>query len=280
MIYPERKTYELKIQGFAKWLQPFTPGVDAIQSYLAFKYLKDQSFNDKLAAEDGPEMTAARFITNCKGKFRFNNCDVWFDNFRYGRSYYRSAKTAPNVTDVDLSSCFLLYDGLEHLMYLSNLKYLSLRDSISVNDWFLDRLTSPAFRSLEHLDLSGCKLVNSRGIESLARLKNLRYLSLHNMGHIKHLPFLCLLLEDAVPAISISGVDYMVPPALNQLVLAPEDHSDHSGHPDTGAPGAAPHQHEHLALLDGAAVSHMDDRGESGVGGERRSDTVSVSCQS
>lgn len=52
---------------------------------------------------------------------------------------------------------------------LSKLRYLSLKNCESINDWCLDRFHMFS-DNLEFLDLSGCSNISERGIASLHKL--------------------------------------------------------------------------------------------------------------
>jgi len=159
----------------------------------------------------GFDLAAAHFLIARGGRVRLKGSRDWL-TLQEGvvplPGYYTHGY---RVEGLDASGTEIVYEGLENFIKLHHLRSLLLRDCPFVDDWCLDRVCGE-FRSLQHLDLSGCRRVSARGIEALSHLKNLRTLTLERMEHIQLLPYIGLMLEDAIPGLEIRGVNLLQPP--------------------------------------------------------------------
>lgn len=147
----------------------------------------------------GTDLATAHFIICRDGRVKFKGNTYWTKKDEKG-SY-----NLPNQYDsrfileaVDAQNTDLYYEGLSNLCGLKKLKWLSLKDCKNIDDWGLDKI-SAEFPALEHLDISGCKKITERGLESLYRMTNLKKLIVTN--HYKSVAFelTCLMLEDCMP---------------------------------------------------------------------------------
>ncbi|CAL1679255.1 unnamed protein product [Lasius platythorax] len=147
----------------------------------------------------GADLATAHFVVCRDGRVKFKGNTYWTEKDEKG-SY-----DLPNKYDsryileaVDASNVDLYYEGLSNLCGLRKLKWLSLKNCKNIDDWGLDKI-SAEFPELEHLDISGCKRITERGLESLYRMDSLKTLIVTN--HYKSVAFelTCLMLEDCMP---------------------------------------------------------------------------------
>lgn len=73
------------------------------------------------------------------------------------------------------------YEGLQNLTNLNFLKWLCLKNNKHIDVWCLDRIAGQNGKSLEYLDISGCKLCVG-SIYALARMSALKYLIITDPG--------------------------------------------------------------------------------------------------
>ncbi|XP_011254274.1 distal membrane-arm assembly complex protein 2 [Camponotus floridanus] len=185
----ERKETDFSFINFSKWLE------HKIVTY----HKHNQRFIPERHEVLGTDLAAAHFIVFRGGRVKFKGNTYWVKKDEKG-SY-----DLPNIYDhhyileaVDASKVNLYYEGLSNLCGLNKLKWLSLKDSENIDDWGLDKI-SAEFPELEYLDISGCKNITERGLESLYRMINLKTLIVTN--HYKSVAFelTCFMLEDCMP---------------------------------------------------------------------------------
>ena len=171
------------------------------------KLIRGQKFVKERLLALGPDLAAATFLTSRNCRVKFKGKKTWF-----GLTHASLLPTVWvkdwHVEAIDASCSDLIYEGIQNLRNLTFLKSLDLSNCPHIDSWCLDRLTGEFQDSLEELDLSGCKLVDWNALECLWRLRNLRVLTLKDMGHIKDLKLLCLMLLEEFPQLEIRGVDY------------------------------------------------------------------------
>lgn len=85
---------------------------------------------------------------------------------------------------------------------------LRLANCEYIDDWALSRVGAVCGSTLEFLDLSGCKNITHKGLAALRTAKNLKYLRLEGLGHVKKLSKTVLMLEELLPQLTVSGVDF------------------------------------------------------------------------
>jgi len=161
----------------------------------------------------GPDLAAASFLLGRNCRVRFKDKEAWFA--------YQQSDTIPvtweddwYIESIDASCSNLIYEGIQNLRNLIFLKSFNISYSPHIDNWCLDRITGEFQDSLQELDLSGCKLINISGLESLWRLRKLKVLTLKDMDHIPDLNLLCLMLVEEFPDLEIRGVDYENPKLL------------------------------------------------------------------
>ncbi|XP_071534717.1 uncharacterized protein [Panulirus ornatus] len=173
---PFRKGYTLSL------VHALQKGIDIRPSaivnwYRNFKHrvnLVDQSYRKERVATLGFDLAAAHFLVYRGGKVRFRNAQEWCQKDEDGE-----------------------YDLLRH--YTPDV-FVEALDASEVN---------LLYEGLENM----CN-VTGHGIAALARLRELKSLNLSGLEQIKDIELLCLLLEDVLPDIQITGIEYMNPKML------------------------------------------------------------------
>lgn len=98
------------------------------------------------------------------------------------------------------------YEGLENLSGLNFLKWLNLKNNKHVDVWCLDRIAGQNGKTLQYLDISGCKL--SVGcVFALARMPALRLLTITDPGDDVHLQAALSMLEQEKPNLFVKAID-------------------------------------------------------------------------
>ncbi|XP_037085908.1 distal membrane-arm assembly complex protein 2-like [Pollicipes pollicipes] len=196
----------------------------------------DQRFLEDRHQILGFDLAAAHFVVARGGCVRFKGDEKWVKRLEDESIPLPGQYTyGMFVEELDASGTEILYEGLENFIRLSKLRALYLRDCPYVDDWCVDRVCGEFRQQLQHLDLSGCRRVSERGLEGVAQLKNLKSLTLERMDHIRLLPYMGLLLEDAIPGLVIHGVDVMQTPPDDFQSLSSSRSDDQSQPPSLTA---------------------------------------------
>lgn len=101
---------------------------------------------------------------------------------------------------------------------MESLKWLSVESCPHIDDWCLDRIAGEYGHSLEYLNIRDCPKVTEKGIASLSKLKKLKTLVLGGHPKAQHLELVCLMLEDALPNLTVKGIIY-----CDESFLKPQD---------------------------------------------------------
>lgn len=146
----------------------------------------------------GNNIYAAQFIIKWGGQVKFRNSD-WIPHVK-DTPVRLPITNSPKyvITAINADNTHLTYKGLENILCLGSLKWLSLKNCPYIDDWCIDRI-SGNFPSLEYLDISDCKSVTERALEALYKSESLKTLIITN--HYKSAAFelSCLMLEDCLP---------------------------------------------------------------------------------
>lgn len=174
--------------------------------------IEQQKFVEERHNILGSDLAAAHFIVYRGGKVKFHNSNKWIEMNadketypdlppRFVRNLY--------LHSIDASNTNIRYEGLINFTNLTRLKWLSFRNCEHVNDWFVDRISGEYSNTLEYLDISGCKNVTENCLTCIYRMQNLKTLIINNNCNTRSFEYMCLLLEDSMPDLSIEGVEYM-----------------------------------------------------------------------
>lgn len=205
LVHALQKGIDIRPSAIVNWYRNFKHRVNLV----------DQSYRKERVATLGFDLAAAHFLVYRGGKVRFKNAQEWCQKDEDGE-YDLLRHYTPDVfvEALDASEVNLLYEGLENMCNLRHLKWLSVANCPNVDDWFIDRICCQYSDTLQHLDISNCTRVTGHGIAALARLRELKSLNLSGLEQIKDIELLCLLLEDVLPDIQITGIEYMNPKML------------------------------------------------------------------
>ncbi|CAC5419561.1 Distal membrane-arm assembly complex protein 2 [Mytilus coruscus] len=161
--------------------------------------------HDKL----GPELAAAHFIVGRGGAVKLLDRNRWIRRDHTG-SYTLPRWMMDNmfVEGIDASYTDLLYEGLENLEGLSELKFLNLSNCKYIDDFCLSKLQMFG-DTLEVLDVSGCERVTENGIACVHHLPNLKVLNIADTPNVKQKEILTIYIEELLPQCIIRGVDHV-----------------------------------------------------------------------
>ncbi|XP_013186211.1 uncharacterized protein LOC106131606 [Amyelois transitella] len=101
------------------------------------------------------------------------------------------------------------FEGIENLLGLNFLKWLSLKNNRHVDVWCLDRLSGQNGKTLEYLDISGCNLCVGC-IVAISRMNALKYLVLTDPGPNIKLQAAISQLEEEKPHLLIKAVNPII----------------------------------------------------------------------
>lgn len=142
----------------------FTP--ESGRQWLARKHTRDlvklQKLNPARLREIGAELCTADIVFGLGGRVKFYGVDRWYNALDAGLMPSRFSEQI-SLEAVDLSNTEITYDGLENFVGLKSLRWLSLQNCQRVTDFCMPRLFT-VHRTLEFLDLSGCKMITDRGL--------------------------------------------------------------------------------------------------------------------
>ncbi|CAK5060713.1 unnamed protein product [Meloidogyne enterolobii] len=188
------------------------------RDYRHFQRLQfDQRFLPERLLFLGPDLAAAHFIVHRNGSVKFMEDPNWYKREGKLRRYALPGKKVDGmyVEAIDASGTELMFEGFDNLYDLEFLRLLSLKNCRYVDDWVLSRIGGMFSNSLEMLDLSNCKRISAKGLVGLRSLTKLRFLRLDGLENIEGIEKSALMLEDAIPDLVITGLDY--DKALSQL---------------------------------------------------------------
>ena len=179
--------------------------------YKHFQFLQfDQRFLPERLMFLGPDLAAAHFIVHRNGTVKFVGDPRWHKREGKLGKYKLPGKKADGLylEAIDASRTELMFEGFDNLYDLEFLRLLSLRECRWVDDWVLSRIGGMFADSLEMLDLSHCRRISAKGLLGLRYMHKLRFLRLDGLEKVEDLAKSALLLEEAIPNLVITGLDY------------------------------------------------------------------------
>jgi len=210
-------TYDLQSRHWMLRYLDWSP--QNIMRYKRYQRMISRQYDQRFVAERhlflGSDLAAAHFLLHRGGAVKFVGDDKWHKRDE-NDDYFLPGSRVPGmyVEGVDASNTEIMFEGLDNLIDLHKLRFLSLADCKYINDWCMGKM--PQFeRSLEFLDLSNCSNVTAKGLSGLACLKKLKYLRLEGFDRAKDVAKVVLQLEEAIPGLEVVGVEYDA--ALEQL---------------------------------------------------------------
>lgn len=135
--------------------------------------------------------------------FRFTRSPEWVKRNKYNEY------DVPRLYDpkylIDAIKCDgmeLVYEGLENVRRLNHLKYLSMRDVKTFDDWCMDRLCGNQFPALEILDVTGTN-ITANALFAVPKLRSLKALVLDTDDRSIEFQLTCALLQEVMPDLKI-----------------------------------------------------------------------------
>lgn len=157
----------------------------------------------------GNDLAVGHFLVYRGGSVKYLNQKSWIKSKLSNNENYNEDNDLPKKYDpewkleaIRCDNMKLYYEGLENIRNLQNLKFWSLVNCKTIDDWCLDRISGGQNPKLEVLDLTGTN-ITYRGLNALYRLESLKVLVLDDPKVSKELELTCALLEDALPKLKI-----------------------------------------------------------------------------
>ncbi|KAJ0172170.1 hypothetical protein K1T71_012143 [Dendrolimus kikuchii] len=177
-----------------------------IQEIVNQKYLPER------VAMLGSNLAAMHFFTYRQAYVRLKDSSEWLGgditklNFpdHYEDGYFVEAVDCTNFHHNGIR-----YEGLQNLMNLNFLKWLSLKNNKHIDVWCMDRIAGQNGKSLEYLDISGCKLCVG-SIFAIARMSALKYLIITDPGDDMNVQTALSMLEQERPNLLIKAEDRII----------------------------------------------------------------------
>ena len=152
----------------------------------------------------GNDLAAAHFIVYRDGRIRFEGQTNWIakdKNANYDLPELFDG--AYRLQDIDCSNMEIYFEGLLNLTGLKHLKTISFRNCKTIDDWSMNRISSIFVHHLQAIDLRGCTNVTYRGLGTLFKCRDLRYVSITNREESDEFQLVCLILEELNPYLEI-----------------------------------------------------------------------------
>lgn len=109
-----------------------------------------------------------------------------------------------HVKEVDATEATIMKVGFEHFKGCSNIDTLILHKCLYLEEESLEGVVH-LVHSLQTLHISACHNVTSKGLMVLGQLRNLRNLSISDMGNIRDLPAIRSKLQEMLPQCTVTG---------------------------------------------------------------------------
>lgn len=135
--------------------------------------------------------------------YRFTRSKEWIkknedDEYNLPRVY----ESGYLIDAIKCDNMYLLYEGLENIRRLNQLKYFSIRNVKHFDDWGMDRLCGNEFDAIEILDVSGCP-ITANGLYAIPKLRSLKAIVLDLKDRSTEFQLACSLLEEVMPQLRI-----------------------------------------------------------------------------
>lgn len=140
--------------------------------------------------------------------FRFEGQEKWFKMNKRNKCDDLPKVNTPGfyVSEIDCSNMNIYYEGLENMVRLKKLTWLSFKNCKTIDDFCLDRISGEYGETLKYLDISGCS-ITERGLNAFYRLSNLETLVVSNITRSTAFELTCAMLEELFPKLVIESVD-------------------------------------------------------------------------
>lgn len=192
---------------------PIDLSPSAIKRWYERRMIQDeevrQTFNQERYEILGPDLAAAHFVVFRGGAVRFYNEKEWVRRKEDG-NYVLPKKFLPGlyVEAIDCKGFDLRKPGLENILDLTKLNWLSLHGNQYMDDWCLDSISGSYGDSLQYLDISHCPRISHRGLACFYRFENLDTLVVEGTSDNDEFRLSCMMLEDIKPRLTIKGITH------------------------------------------------------------------------
>lgn len=205
--------------------------MNSLKESLYLKKLQVMAFDQRFIPDRhrilGNDLAAAHFLVARGGQVRYvNKSNVKLNEslsqsqsmssiFRFTRSpeWVKRDKNdeydLPRLYDgkylIDAIKCDgmdLYYEGLENVRRLNHLKYMSLRDVKTFDDWCMDRLCGNQYGEIEILDVTGT-CITANALIAVPKLRSLKALVLDTEDRSIEFQLACALLQEVMPHLKI-----------------------------------------------------------------------------
>ncbi|KAF8359756.1 hypothetical protein PRIPAC_94751, partial [Pristionchus pacificus] len=186
--------------------------VDNLRRFKRYDHFQHLQYDQRSIPERllflGADLAAAHFFVHRGAAVKFVGDETWYRRDK-NKNYSLPGRKVDGlyVEAIDASDSEIMFEGLDNLSGLSHLRLLRLSNCEHIDDWSMSRL-SALVPQLELLDISGCHSLSHKGLMALKTMKNLKYLRLEGLDHIKDLGKSALLLEESIPDVNVLGVEY------------------------------------------------------------------------
>lgn len=159
----------------------------------------------------GADLAAAHFVVHRGGAVRFKGDKEWTKSKSDG-SYTLPTKYVAGlyIEAIDCSEMVLRHQGLDNILDLQSLRWLSLANNDLVDDWTLDSISGSYGETLQYLDLSNCPKISYRGLSCFYRFKKLDTLVVNGIANSDEFKLACMMLEDLKPMLTIKGIEHIL----------------------------------------------------------------------
>ncbi|KAL4228306.1 ATP biosynthetic process [Mactra antiquata] len=138
-------------------------------------------FDNERLQEVGGERLCAEWVLKNGGRLRWAGSNVWLTN--YNSIPNEETTKHLKVHDIDLAGTTVMFDGMPHLVQLSELASLSF-DSCKYLDDVSIKCVSSIRSPIRHLQISNCEKITDEGLKSLVKLSTLKELHLMNLPRV------------------------------------------------------------------------------------------------
>lgn len=151
----------------------------------------------------GPELAAAHFILYRGGAVKFLHERDWMrandeGEFNLPNKYH----PAYHVEGLRCDNMTLYYEGIENLLNLQEMKFLSFHNVRTFDDWCLDRVSGSGYIKLEVLDISNTSCTVN-GLSCLYRIQTLKLLIVNDPKESLEFELACSMLQEVIPNLKI-----------------------------------------------------------------------------
>ncbi|XP_039760261.1 distal membrane-arm assembly complex protein 2 isoform X1 [Pararge aegeria] len=169
--------------------------------------IENQRYLPERVAALGVNLGAVHFFTYRQCAVRVKGQTEWIEGDITSLNLPDSFRDGYYVESIDCTKFHhngIRYEGLQNLLGLSFLKWLSLKNNRNVDVWCLDRIAGQNGNSLEFLNIEGCNLCPG-GVHAIARMEALKILEVSDPGDNIQLQAALSILEQERPHLLINA---------------------------------------------------------------------------